>query len=494
MKKRFIALLHIIVIMLILLFPSTIVKVAASGIDTNKVDQLITKEMEKYNIPGLSLGIIKDRQIIYLKGYGLADNAGNRVAPQTPFILGSLSKSFTALAIMQLVEQGEIDLDRPAETYLPWLKLEQPEGERAVTVRHLLNQTSGIPTYEGRRMIDDDDITLQEFVQKNNSLKRTKPVGTTFQYSNLNYMILGEIVERVSGLSYRDYIRNYIFTPLEMYNSYIFKKDAKNKGLASGYQSIFGVRKITDPQVNRSLIPAGYLISSAEDMSHYLIAQLNDGQYKKHSLLSSTGIKQMHHSSSVFPYGMGWFTDYKYLSHSGDAENFHSDMIILPERGMGLVILMNTNDALTTTFYGNVYSLLSMNIMNIVSNGAIYSGSTPSPTVNNIEKHLLVVLTLLVIWIIWSLYKLNLYKKRKVNLRGSHHFIMLFLLYFTSYIVVPTGFILMLPQLLGAPWGTIVRYMPGIGHAMLCIPFILILIGLFNMFYMKQYLSSLYKN
>lgn len=122
-------------------------KASNHTIDESKLDRMVEQGMRDYNIPGLSLGIVKGDQLVYLKGYGKADDSGRLVTPQTPFIIGSVSKSFTALAIMQLVEQGKIELDTEVEHYVPWLRLEDPAGARQVTVRDLLNQTSGISSY-----------------------------------------------------------------------------------------------------------------------------------------------------------------------------------------------------------------------------------------------------------------------------------------------------------------------------------------------------------
>ena len=166
--------------------------------------------MAAQRIPGLALGIVKDDRIAYLRGFGKADDSGRAVTPQTPFIIGSLSKSFTALAIMQLVEAGKVELDAPVQRYLPWFRVADEEASARITVRHLLNHTSGLSTKTGRSYQgngDTSDAALEKAVRKLSSAELTAPVGETYQYSTINYSVLGLIVQTVAGRSYESYVQ-----------------------------------------------------------------------------------------------------------------------------------------------------------------------------------------------------------------------------------------------------------------------------------------------
>src|SRR5215216_3548174 len=121
----------------------------AADPDFAAIDKFIEKEMQVQRIPGLDLGLVQGDQIVHLKGFGIADPSGRAVTPQTPFIIGSLSKSFTALAVMQLVEEGKVELDAPVQRYIPWFRVADEAASAQITVRDLLNQTSGIPTAAG---------------------------------------------------------------------------------------------------------------------------------------------------------------------------------------------------------------------------------------------------------------------------------------------------------------------------------------------------------
>lgn len=320
----------------------------------DQIDAYIGEWMRAANIPGLALGVVKDGQIVYLKGYGVAGPDGRAVTPQTPLILGSTSKSFTALAVMQLVEAGKIDLDAPVTTYLPWFRTADPAASSQITVRSLLNQTSGLPVYEGRRGFGDDDrsdLALENGVRALAGIQLRRPAGQAFEYANENYTILGQIIQAVSGHSYEDYIRANIFVPLQMSHSAAALSDAAASDMAVGYRYWLWWPVAFEAPYPRRMTPAGFLISSAEDMSHYLIAQLNGGVYDSTRVLSPQGVAELHAAGAKMTasssYGMGWVVHDQpggiKLEHTGDTSNFHSNMLLLPDQQLGIVILTNVN-------------------------------------------------------------------------------------------------------------------------------------------------------
>ncbi|MFC1839660.1 serine hydrolase domain-containing protein, partial [Thermodesulfobacteriota bacterium] len=175
------------------------------------------------------------------------------------------------MAIMQLVEAGKIDLDTPIQKYLPWFALADPEEAKQITIRHLISHTSGISELTGNKDIFSDDMqddALENGIRELSNTRLNRPVGESYEYSNINYAILGLIVQVVSGQSYESYIKEHIFTPLEMSNSYTSKAEAS--GLATGHTFFFGNPIVRDNfSYSRRLLPAGFLISSAEDLGHY---------------------------------------------------------------------------------------------------------------------------------------------------------------------------------------------------------------------------------
>jgi CubicO group peptidase (beta-lactamase class C family) len=326
------------------------------------IDAYVEQQMRQLNLPGVSLAIVEGDQIVHLRGFGRARPNGEAPTSQTPFFIGSLTKSFTALAVMQLVEAGKIELDAPVQRYLPWFQVADSLASAQMTVRHLLNQTSGLPMLLGMANLADVDNrpdTAERQMRDLSTLKLTRPVGSKFEYSNLNYNVLGLIIEAASGESYSDYVQRHIFDPLDMRHSYTSKADAQQDGLAMGHRFWFGVPVAArNLPVPRGSLPAGELISSAEDMGHYLIVQLNEGRYGSAQILSGAGIDEMHRPAaeinemgmSLGQYGMGWISEgtgeVRIVSHSGIVPDFGGFMALVPEQKKGLVLLFNVNHAM----------------------------------------------------------------------------------------------------------------------------------------------------
>jgi CubicO group peptidase (beta-lactamase class C family) len=162
-------------------------------LDPSVIDEYVTEQMTVLEIPGVAIGIVRGDQIEYMQGYGIADDTGRAMTPQTPFLVASFSKSITALGVMQLVDEGKIELDAPVQTYLPWFQVADAEYSPQITVRHLLNQTSGFSELEGdKRNLDKNfaDDALENSIRELKSASLNSLPGTSFEYSNTNYDIL----------------------------------------------------------------------------------------------------------------------------------------------------------------------------------------------------------------------------------------------------------------------------------------------------------------
>jgi len=322
--------------------------------DLAAIDAYIENHMAENQIPGLALSIVHNDEIVYTQGYGVADADGTQVTPQTPFIIGSTSKSFTALAIMQLVDAGEIDLDATVQTYIPWFTMTGPEDTKFITIRHLLTHTSGLSGPVSDKDLLNSDVSenaLETHIREVADYNLANPAGEKYQYNNTNYDILGLIVQTVSGKPFEDYIEEHIFLPLDMTNSYTSKSEAEENGLAVGHTYFFGnPRASADAPYPRRKLPSGFLISSAEDLGHYLIAQLNQGRYGEMQILSPEYVGLMHQPAvetfdEGISYGFGWRTNLvdgePSVWHGGDTSSFHSNLAFGPTRGWGVAILMN---------------------------------------------------------------------------------------------------------------------------------------------------------
>lgn len=322
-----------------------------------EVDDHIEQGLDDNRVPGAALAIVDRRGPIQLRGFGEARD-GEAATAHTPFILCSVSKSFTALAVMQLAEAGSIQLDAPVQRYLPWFEVVPADASDEVTVRQLLNQTSGIAADAGDealRFLSDASILATARTLIGTELNGEP--GQDFEYANGNYALLGAIVEAVSGGSYGDYVRASILDPLGMRETFLALEPAQDAGLADGHRYWFGW---TAPHTSYSegLLSTGAIISTAADMGRYMRMYLNEGELDGERVLSRGGIREMtapaaeaevgpwSQGGDVF-YGMGLFSgsgvfgDEPAVFHPGGSPDFGSMMVLFPARGVGLTLLYN---------------------------------------------------------------------------------------------------------------------------------------------------------
>ncbi|NCC30662.1 MAG: class A beta-lactamase-related serine hydrolase [Chloroflexia bacterium] len=326
------------------------------------LDAYLERQLTALKIPGAAMAIVEGAEIVHVRSFGRAGPDTAAPTPQTPFFIGSLSKSVTAVAVMQLVDAGKVELDAPVQRYLPWFRVADPLATAQLTVRHLLNQTSGFSQTVGMIPLADVDDQARATEQQARALATFQPArlpGIAWEYSNVNYNLLGLIIASVSGKSYADYVHQHLFTPLDMRHSYTAKAAAQHDGLAVGHRAWFGWPVATpDLPVPAGSLPSGQLIASVEDMGQYLIAQLNNGQYRESQILSPASMAELQRpavratsmSVEMGAYGMGWFVGATAqgprLWHNGQVPDYFAYMVLLPEQQRGLVLLVNSNQML----------------------------------------------------------------------------------------------------------------------------------------------------
>jgi CubicO group peptidase (beta-lactamase class C family) len=390
----------------IMAFPCQVSAGEFDGIDT-----YVRQKMKEIGIPGMAVAIVRDGHIVHLKGYGESD-PGVSITPQTPFSLASVSKSFTAMAVMQLVEAGKVELDKPVRTYLTWFRLADDAAER-ITVRQLLNHTSGLSTYSGRKSFFARDLgqeAVEREVRDLSGERLTAAPGEKFQYSNSNFAIASALVSAVSGLPFEQYLRERIFVPLKMKHSFIGEADAKAHGLTTGYRFWFGSPFAAhDIPYSHRMLGAGGLFSTAEDLGQYVIASLGGENGK--AVLSPIGFAELHRPSvkigGDFHYGLGWDTvvrnGIRHVRHRGDMECFHADVMMVPEEKIGVVTLMNVNSPTKTIKLINV----AEGVLGLARNKEPYVlKDDPLPTVIMYS-----VLVLIVVQSLWALRTIRLVRR-----------------------------------------------------------------------------------
>jgi len=465
---------------LIALLVSRVSTYAQTGLPTNqieKVDRYVANRVAEQRIPGAALAIVEQDHITRVKGFGVADPTGRPVTSETPFILGSLSKSFTALAVMQLVEKGQINLDAKVREYIPWFTLAD-DSSREVTVRQLLNQTSGLSVETSEKFAASSDVSDSALESRVRSLRTEhldRAVGSDFEYSGTNYAVLGLLVQIVSKQSYEKYIQENIFTPLKMEHTYTSQAEAEKNGLATGYLYWFFFPRATKLPFNRGSVPQGYIISTAEDMSHYLVAQLNGGRYGDAQILSAAGIREMHRPAiatwkSGTSYGMGWeigpVAGVPAIWHEGSIFNYHANMVLIPGNGSGFILLEN------------IYSGPDEGRLNQIADGValLLTGKDPPPIASSARLKLAYGILLLIffaqVWVVVHVVRRMTSSDRRPPDRptvlGVSMLVLAILLSLSWGLLIVFG----IPRLFGMPLITTVVRVPDFGYVLLMCAFL----------------------
>lgn len=333
--------------------------------DEAAIEWFVQAELEKAHSPGAAVVIVSGDQVVYAKGFGLADReAGIPATSSTLFQLGSTSKAFTGLALLELERQGSLRLDDPIARYLPWLQLNY-EGEPAkVTLAQLLHHTSGVPFASIASIpADSGEQALERTVRALSGTELDTAPGAKYQYATINYDVLGLVIQDVSGMSYEAYMSRML-QRLGLSDTVPLAQLNERQRLAAGYKIGFGSPRRYEAPEYRGNTPAGYLISNADDIGRWLLLQLGAAGI---SASDRAVIERSHRpDTTVGPdengayYAAGWFVsaDGKELSHQGSNPNFSSYVIIRPQERLGVGVLANINSAYTFHIGTGLMSLL----------------------------------------------------------------------------------------------------------------------------------------
>lgn len=383
------------------------------------IDAYVREQMRDSRIPGVAIAIVEAGDVAHARGFG-TDGNGNEITPDTPFWIGSNTKSITALATMQLVEAGAIDLDAPAQRYVPEFRVADEAASSTITVRHLLNQTSGISRTDGLKAVvaTEEEQTVEEVVADMRDLELNRPVGERFEYANLNSVVLGLIIERVTGESWQQYVQGNIFGPLGMTRTYTSKEEAEANGLTATHRYAFGFPIETGGKHLEGLAPTGYVYSTANDMARYLAMYLADGVLDGNRVLSEAGVAEMLSPATnerafqlqslpfTARYGAGWFVGSFGVAegarwHQGSLPHFMGWMVLLPDSQQAVMVLINAGNQFEIAGANRAWSRIPEGIVNILR------GESP-PTGTGVKRFFIVFNTLVALALtvqVWSLVR-----------------------------------------------------------------------------------------
>lgn len=314
----------------------------------------IPREMRRVGVPGLSIALVDDQKVVWAQGFGYADDARKLPASaQTLYGIGSISKLFTATAVMQLVEQGRIDLDAPVSRYLPEFSMRtRYTGSGPITARNLLTHHAGLPGDYLKGMWSPQPAPFEQVFPLLRDEYVSYPPDLVFSYSNLGYALLGRLVEKSSGQPYASYMQAALLTPLGMDHTRFLTQPVNEQALAVGYRQ-------GKPGAERYLVrevPAGALVSNVEDMSRFIRLCLANGRVGSHALVSSETLREMWRRQNAdvaldmdFRIGLGWMLgqpglDYAgpVVRHNGGTLGAASELILLPQHKLGVIVLANS--------------------------------------------------------------------------------------------------------------------------------------------------------
>ena len=335
----------------------------------DQIEKEITTYMQQFDVPGLSVVVVKDGQVAYSQGFGVLEKGKeDKVNTDTIFQIASVSKNFTALAVNQLIERGLININDPVTKYLPWFASKDAENSKNITIRNLLQHTSGVPTSAYGLEIENGGLDrLEEQVKQLQKINLVSKPGEKYQYSNMNYWTLSLIVEKVSGMSFTDYMDKNIFEPLGMTRSCYTNKIASYDNVATGHRQEKGKTKVFKYEVPGTTVAAGGVYTTANDLSKYIAALLNNGTYNGATIVKPETWATMHEDvitvNQRFGYAYGWMVskDNKgrtYIHHGGDNPNYTAGMCLLPDINAGVAVLANTDHVITHFISEDVASII----------------------------------------------------------------------------------------------------------------------------------------
>lgn len=337
------------------------------------LESWIEAQMAYRRLPGMSLGVVYDQELIYARGFGYGDiNAQIPAAPETIYRIASITKTFTATALMQLRDKGKLRLDDPIQKYLSWFKIEDrfPDAPK-ITIRHLLTHTSGLPREAAFPYWTDHNFPTQdEMINALADQETIYPPETRYKYSNLALALAGEIVSVVSKKSYEEVIHENILDPLGMTSTTVQIADANMPGLVTPYSRLLpdGTRRVMPFTDSKALTPAANMSSSVDDLAKYIALQFRDGKTGGHQILQGSTLREMHRVHWLRPNwrsgrGLGfsvWRQDGKTIvGHGGWVAGNRTQIAFIPEDKIGVIVLTNADDGEPGFFVRRIVQLLA---------------------------------------------------------------------------------------------------------------------------------------
>ncbi len=362
--KQLFAVIHVFLVLC-----AVVSLTSAQTIDVDRVVAELEPEIQRTllagNIPSASIALVSNDRVIWSNAYGSSNLwARTPATTETVYLIGSTFKTMSTVALLQQMEQGKFKLDDPVNNYLTDFKIQGEDPQHPITFRHLFTHTSGLAGDFGGFPVWGDTVppSLEDYLRK--SLKVTRPPMAKVEYSNLAYTLIGYLVQKFSGVPYKQYIQDQIFTPLEMSNTAFQPRPDMEERLSIPY--VFDQKtgsQVGAVRVKASVWPAGIVYGTVMNQANWLICNLNGGVFKGKRLISEEILNQMFTrqydqfkggiegiwGNETAGFGLTWWTQLRngdrYFAHSGSVAGYTAFLLGNRDRKLGFAILTNGNRA-----------------------------------------------------------------------------------------------------------------------------------------------------
>lgn len=386
-------------------------------ISEKQIDSLTELVLKTFDVPGIAVGVVKDGKLIHAKGYGIANlRTGTKVDANTLFGIASNSKAFTTAALGMLVDEGKIKWDDKVIQYIPDFQLYNPYVSNEFTIRDLLTHRSGLGLGAGDLMMwpNGSDFTKNDIIHNLRYLKQVSGFRTKYDYDNNLYIVAGEVIAKVAGMSWEDFVEQKIMKPLEMNAtaaSVSRLKDTRNSIIP--HAPINGKVEAIDIYWSETANAAGGIWSNITDISKWITMQMNHGKYGdrlQNSLFSETVHEEMWTSQTIQPvftsapynshfaaYGLGWglndIKGYKQVSHTGGLAGIVTQVMMFPEIKLGIIVFTNQQvgaafSAISATIKDSYIGVTGYDWVKILHDRVIANETNANKMSNEVAKNI----------------------------------------------------------------------------------------------------------
>ncbi len=353
------------ILFLSIFFCSNILFIYAQPISSSSIDSLVEKTLKTFDVPGIAVAVVKDGKIIHEKGYGVRSlNTMQKVDEHTLYGIASNSKAFTVAALGILMDEGKLKWDDKVRDYVPEFKMYSPYVTEEFTIRDLLTHRSGLGLGAGDLMFwpDSNSFAIKDVIHNLRYLKPVSGFRTKYDYDNLLYIVAGEVVKRVSGIPWEEFIKTRILQPLDMTETAPSFSRVQNKSnVIDPHAPVDGKVQVIRRDWSEVANSAGGIYSNVHDMCKWIIMQMNGGKYGDNhnkKLFSEAVHEDMWTPQTIIPvrtsspynthfssYGLGWglsdVNGYKQATHTGGLAGIVTQVVLIPELKLGIIVFTN---------------------------------------------------------------------------------------------------------------------------------------------------------